>query len=289
MSKVFSQEVITPANKSEECPVFLIEDARESFTFTDVTVPGDEYTLSLWIKSDVGATVSVENSVIHSDSNWSQHAVTYTASSTDLILDFETPGTYYIYHLQLEVGNMATDWTPAPEDADDFAIALVKLTSDSFAVDIQSVNNSVSNLSASMRQTSEAFEVEVQKVRSDFTGELDEVRGEIASFKVESDEIRMSVQSIKDAGADKVITTTGTFDEAGLTIDKSDSVTKTQITPDGMTVYAKDNDDAVMLEATSAGVEAKDLHATTFLKVGGRSRFENYGNDRTGCFWIGGD
>ena len=289
MSKVFSQEVITPANKSEECPVFFIEDARESFTFTDVTVPGDEYTLSLWIKSDGGAIVSVENSVIHSDSNWSQHAVTYTASSTDLILDFETPGTYYIYHLQLEVGNTVTDWTPAPEDTDDFVIALVKLASDSFAVDIQNVNNSVSSLSSSMMQTSESFKIDVQNIRTDFTGELDDIRGEIASFKIESDEIKMSIQTLKETGTDKVVTTTGTFDESGLTVDKSDSVTKTLISPDGMTVYAKDNNDAIMLEANSAGVEAKDLHATTFLKVGGRSRFENYGNDRTGCFWIGGD
>ena len=33
---------------------------------------------------------------------------------------------------------------------------------------------------------------------------------------------------------------------------------------------------------------AVDLHASTYLMVGGRSRFENYGTDRTGCFWIGG-
>jgi hypothetical protein len=42
-----------------------------------------------------------------------------------------------------------------------------------------------------------------------------------------------------------------------------------------------------LLTANHNGVEAKDLHARTYLIVGGKSRFENYGSDRTGCFWIG--
>jgi hypothetical protein len=74
-----------------------------------------------------------------------------------------------------------------------------------------------------------------------------------------------------------------------MTIDRTDSSTKTQVTPDGMTVYSKgaNNHLTEVLEATSYGVNATNLHASTYLIVGGRSRFENYGEDRTGCFWIG--
>jgi hypothetical protein len=46
-----------------------------------------------------------------------------------------------------------------------------------------------------------------------------------------------------------------------------------------------------VLVANKDGVEATDLHAKTYLIVGkgdGRSRFEDYGINRTGCFWIGG-
>lgn len=43
-----------------------------------------------------------------------------------------------------------------------------------------------------------------------------------------------------------------------------------------------------MLTANKDGVDAKNLRATTYLIIGNRSRFENYGDDRTGCFWIGG-
>ena len=44
-----------------------------------------------------------------------------------------------------------------------------------------------------------------------------------------------------------------------------------------------------VLTANNSGVDAKNLHATTYLFIGVNSRFEDYDNNtRTGCFWIGG-
>ena len=60
---------------------------------------------------------------------------------------------------------------------------------------------------------------------------------------------------------------------------------KTQITEDGMTVYKSDE---AVLTANNLGVDAVNLHATTYLIIGTKSRFEDYGSSRTGCFWIGG-
>lgn len=57
-----------------------------------------------------------------------------------------------------------------------------------------------------------------------------------------------------------------------------------KLTEDGMTVFK--NDEAV-LTANNIGVDALNLHATTYLIVGTNSRFEDYGDNRTGCFWIG--
>lgn len=39
-----------------------------------------------------------------------------SAGTTEIIYGFDTPGTYYINGFKLELGNKATDWTPAPED-----------------------------------------------------------------------------------------------------------------------------------------------------------------------------
>ena len=60
---------------------------------------------------------------------------------------------------------------------------------------------------------------------------------------------------------------------------------KTTISDDGMKVF-KNNE--AMLVANNVGVDAVNLSATTYLIIGTNSRFENYGTDRTGCFWIGG-
>lgn len=71
-----------------------------------------------------------------------------------------------------------------------------------------------------------------------------------------------------------------------MSIEKSGSEMKTKITENGMYV-SKDGEE--VLVANNEGVDAVNLHATTYLIVGMNSRFEDYGDGRTGCFWIGGD
>jgi hypothetical protein len=104
--------------------------------------------------------------------------------------------------------------------------------------------------------------------------------------KMTAEDLTIAIQKeLSTNGAEKVITSTGfRFDEEGLTIDKSGSELHTQITEDGMTVY---RNDVEMLVANNVGVNATNLHATTYLIIGGNSRFEDYGSGRTGCFWIG--
>lgn len=122
------------------------------------------------------------------------------------------------------------------------------------------------------------------------TGEILQTKEQISSINQTATEIELKVETIANNGVSKVRNTTGTFNEAGLEIDRTDSPTKTQVTPDGMVVYKKESGSgqSEVLSATSDGVDATNLHAKTYLIVGGRSRFENYGTDRTGCFWIGG-
>ena len=106
------------------------------------------------------------------------------------------------------------------------------------------------------------------------------------SAKMTPEAVELRIQSAMDDGVSKVVTSTGfTFDDAGMTVEKSGSEMKTQITENGMSVY---QNSAQVLTANNKGVDARNLHATTYLMVGGRSRFENYGSNRTGCFWIGG-
>ena len=115
--------------------------------------------------------------------------------------------------------------------------------------------------------------------------------GEIETLKtsvetaITAEGVQVLIQSELDNGVTKVQTETGyKLDNDGLTVSKSGSEMETTISEDGMTVAKSGTD---VLTANSQGVNAANLHATTYLIVGKNSRFEDYGN-RTGCFWIGG-
>lgn len=118
------------------------------------------------------------------------------------------------------------------------------------------------------------------------TDDIAELKSSVEA-QITAEDVRIEIASELSNGVDKVTTSTGfTFNEEGLTVNKEDSEMSTQITEDGMKVYK--NEEAV-LTANNVGVEAKNLHATTYLIIGTNSRFENFGASRTGCFWIGGN
>lgn len=137
-----------------------------------------------------------------------------------------------------------------------------------------SISASVSNLETT---TTEALE--------GVNGSISELNTRVAATMT-SEEVRLEIQTELSNGVSKVETNTGfTFNDDGLTVSKSDSEMNTTITENGMTVYK--NNEAVLV-ANNAGVDAVNLNASTYLIIGTNSRFENYGSNRTGCFWIGG-
>ena len=163
--------------------------------------------------------------------------------------------------------------------------------------ELNSVNNDVTaNATAigALQINADSINASVKSVEESFKGQVDSINNEIAaltkeaSLKMTEEEVKIAIDTELSNGVDKVTTSTGfTFNSEGLTIDKQDSEMKTQITEDGMTVYR--NDEAVLV-ASNKGVDAVNLNATTYLIIGGRSRFENYdrsGEDRVACFWIG--
>lgn len=114
--------------------------------------------------------------------------------------------------------------------------------------------------------------------------EIDELEKRVGMTLTEED-VRIEIEKTLEEGVNKVTTKTGyVFGEDGLEISKSSSEMSTMITDDGMTVYRNNKE---VLVANNEGVIAEDLHATTYLIIGNNSRFEDYAEDRTGCFWIG--
>lgn len=118
MSTVNSCTITNPYGKTDECAQFTIDNLTTVFTLNDTMVPDQDYTFSLWIKSESEGSVIVGGSSFVTSTEWAKHTATFKASSTDLYMLFGTMDTYYIYHPQLEIGTLATDWSPAPEDVE---------------------------------------------------------------------------------------------------------------------------------------------------------------------------
>ena len=171
-------------------------------------------------------------------------------------------------------------WKKFTEDVDEELgnlnqnIEYIRETVSKIVVEDELIKTSVSDLVKAVNST---------------TQEIISTKEKVSSVEQYSDSLKVKIETITNDGVTKISNTTGTFNEDGLEIDSTDSPTKTQVTPDGMVVYRKTSgsDQSEVLTATSDGVDATNLHAKTYLIVGGRSRFENYGTNRTGCFWIG--
>ena len=147
---------------------------------------------------------------------------------------------------------------------------------------ISALRINVNSINATVQNQQQQINESVDSLNSD----IDSLTTEIASARLESQQAVLEFkQEIEQDGVDKVTTSTGfTFNEEGMTVEKSGREMKTTITEDGMTVYRSGES---VLQANNEGVKAKNLHANTYLIIGNNSRFEDYKYDRTGCFWIG--
>ena len=142
--------ILSPNNKTEECAKFIIDDCTKVFALSDIMVVDREYTFGCWVRSDDAGAIIVHGKSCSSTTDWQRFYHTFLADEVDLYLAFTEPGTYYIYHAQLEIGNKATDWNPAPEDADsrfDENESAIEDTKDA----VDETNNRVSTVEASLQ------------------------------------------------------------------------------------------------------------------------------------------
>lgn len=169
-------------------------------------------------------------------------------------------------YAKVDKANKQVDILTSEVSANSSAISALQINTDS-------INASVMRI---QEETSSAIESAIEEV-AQLTNKV--------NAQMTAEEVKIEIQTELANGANKVITTTGyTLDENGLKVSKSNSEMSTEITNDGMAVS---NNNSVVLKADNAGVNAKNLRATTYLIIGENSRLEDYG-DRTACFWVGG-
>ena len=144
-----------------------------------------------------------------------------------------------------------------------------------------------------LQVNTEGINASVKRVEEQANNSLDTVNNDIEKLtkevntKMTAEDVQIAITTELSDGVESVKTTTGyTFNEDGLHIGKSNSGIENKLDNTGM--YVKSDGEEV-LAANNKGVEAKNLHAKTYLIIGSNSRFEDYQDSRTGCFWIGGN
>lgn len=184
--------------------------------------------------------------------------------------------------IKFELGNKPTDYGLAPQD--------IESEFSSIESETKTLNETVTSLQLgadSINASVKSLEENVIRTTDGLTNDISIIQEQV-NLAMTSEDVKIEIQNQLINGTNKVSTTTGyTFDEDGLNISKTDSEMKTQITEDGMKIYKNDD---IMLTANNQGVDAKNLHATTYLIIGGNSRMEDFtesGSKRTAVFWIG--
>jgi hypothetical protein len=164
-------------------------------------------------------------------------------------------------------------------------VSLLQQTSDTIFAQVSNTETVIAENQVAVDAALSELDDRLREALGEIDAELVTIQSSVDT-KITPDDLTIAINQVVEAGSTKVTTSTGfTFDDTGLTVSKSGSEMTTQITEDGMTVF-RDGDE--VLTADNTGVKAENLHATTYLIIGKNSRFEDYEDNRTGCFWIGG-
>ena len=159
-------------------------------------------------------------------------------------------------------------------------VAELKVAKDSITASVSQITENQSGLNSALTDLQNAFTDQNNTNAEQFDTLTQKVESSMTA-----DQVHLAISTELSKGVDKVTTSTGfTFNEAGLTISKSDSEISTNIDEDGMSIY-KNNEE--VLTADNTGVTQINATIKQYLIIGKNSRFEDYGSDRTGCFWIG--
>ena len=118
------------------------------------------------------------------------------------------------------------------------------------------------------------------------TAQAETLRVDMSALQQTANEVQISIQSIQDNGVSKVQTGMGyTFNDEGMKISRVGEQMENKLDNTGMYVTREGE---TILQANNDGVVATDVRVKNYLRIGDNSRFEDYGGNRTACFYVGG-
>lgn len=144
---------------------------------------------------------------------------------------------------------------------------------------LQAENRDAKDNASSLQLTVEGITTQVRKQ----TEQLQQ----LTRLSQTAEALQLQVQTVQTQGVSRVTTETGfTFDDQGLQIRKTGSDLIHRMDHRGMQVLRGAQ---TLLQADENGVQATDVQVNNYLLVGDHARFENHGENRTACYFVGAD
>lgn len=145
-------------------------------------------------------------------------------------------------------------------------ISQIQLDTNNIMASVTSVQNNINNVTSSLGDRIDELQKKTELAMTD-------------------EQVQLAISTEMSKGTDKVVTSTGfVFDADGLSISRTGSEMSTNVNDDGMKIYKNGEE---VLTADNTGVTQINATIKQYLIIGQNSRFEDYGSDRTACFWIG--
>lgn len=246
----------SPNGIDEECAKFTVDDVGIPFILKSTTDINEKYVFSAWVMSDEDSAITIEGKEIPATTEWKRQKVGYTASGSALKIYFNKIGTYYFYKSQLEIGDVATDWSPSPEDIEES----LKATNAKFelVVNKDTLKSEINALADTFTFTGNGFVVNAENLsikedgtiianNGEFKGTIESIKGLIGGFSIND----RSLYNLDKNGYGTIVGIDGieTIDDYGSVLHKSyysrykysNSELSTLISGDGTNFYSESN------------------------------------------------
>lgn len=215
------------------------------YQFIDLVL-GQTYTISFYAKCDSNVQLEIKDDSYNDTAlayatidskDWKLYTSTFVVAKNNAqpkiaFLTRQDTATVYLKKIKLELGDKATDWTPAPEDVDEAinterterqSAIETKANEITSKVSETYVSNSAfehyqNTVSTQFTQTKNDFTWSINQsvtdAKNEMSGQIDSVNGRVDGLKQTTDNVNSYMS----------------FDNDGLTLGKSDSAFKTKIT-----------------------------------------------------------
>lgn len=253
LSGLKGQRWTTDPSKSRNGPYFNYHDK-----FGVTLKVGEIYTFSAWMSVDKNGGERIQNldeshQVIASNTilttGWSRIWVTFKALQANSNVCFYTDqhdfGYVYLLGMKLEIGNKATDWSPAPEDlqadaankantalseSKKYTDAQLKITSDSITSTVTNMQSSIDQTAESIKSTVAATYVNNETLSSYATKSQLEQTSTSLTSRIQTTEKTVSGMSTTVKNVNDYMTFARENNQPTLTIGSSSSSFRTKLT-----------------------------------------------------------